>query len=80
MEKVKIISDGTPNGTVVLFRGEALPFVQCIDYRISLEGSQAILSINNVECEIVVNNAAVKTIMEKYEITDEDWEWIKVGV
>lgn len=50
--RVKILSDGTPQGTYLMCGDMQLPFVKSIKVDITLTGCKAIVELFNVELEI----------------------------
>jgi len=49
--KINIVSNGTPAGTQVIYKGVQLPGVTAIDVHIDMDGTKAILEFVNVETD-----------------------------
>ena len=65
MDKIQILSDGTPKGTRVLYRGKQLPGVTVIDVHIDMEGITATLEFVNVTTDFF-NIEVLKNDERKY--------------
>lgn len=73
MDQVKIVSD--ENGTRVLCFGKELDSVRYVSFQASSSGTEAILVLGDVKCEIIAD-AVIQKAATHFEVTDEDWEWI----
>jgi hypothetical protein len=62
--KVRIVSDGTVAGTKIMFGDQVVPGVQMIAFNATLAGNEAMVVIQGVECDLLVDA----------KVLDEDWE------
>ena len=80
---IKIISDGTAQGTrIITETGETLEGVQLVNWSMAVDDqlSSVLVELKGVPCDIVTSARRIEVqevleVPEDFEIEDENWQW-----